>query len=889
MKGIRLGLLLLLLPLPGFAGDPDAAGSKTYAEIRVLDADTGRGVPLAELETVNGLTFVTDNAGRVAFHEPGLMGREVYFTVRSHGYEVKKDGFGFAGVRVTPRAGAVAQIRITRRNVAERLCRLTGEGLYRDSILLGHKVALPDPLNPGKVGGQDSVQAAVYRGKVYWFWGDTLRMDYPLGLFRMAGATTPTFDPEDPKSDPAAGIAFDYFVDRKSGFARAMMPLPERPEGVVWVGALAVVPDERGRERLVGHYSRRKGLVGEYEQGIAAFDDAKAVFTSLKELPLKETWRRPSGHPILFEEEGAKWLLFGSPTPNVRVRATLKDVLDPDTYEAFTCLKPGGDPKAPEPEVGRDGAPVWRWQKALPPLDSKTERELAKAGKIKPQHARFCPADAARPEDRVVLHSGSVRWNEYRKRWVLVAGQVGGTPSLLGEVWYAEADHPTGPFPKAVRVVTHDRQTFYNVCHHAFLDRDGGRTIHFEGTYTNDFSGNPVKTPRYNYNQVLYRLDLGSPALRAARPTGPASSPLELIRPSKDGTHFVGASGRRFVVWGVNYDRDDAGRLLEDYWDKEWGTVVEDFKEIKALGANVVRVHLQLAKFLDARDRPNAKNLARLGRLVRLAEDTGLYLDVTGLGCYHKKDVPAWYDKLGEAGRWGVQERFWQAVAGACKDSPAIFCYDLMNEPILPGDKKETEWLAGELGGKFFVQRITLDLAGRSREEVARRWVKKLTAAIRKVDDRHMITVGVIPWAHVFKGAKPLFYAPGVGDPLDFVSVHFGELAALLEADVAGRGADQAGHRVCYSRGKTGGLAHATRETVSDEAGLCETGRRRDESGGMSAGRQRLARRRDGRWRGQSLDCAKGPQVRGVPPRPSRPGGRPARTAGQAAALHELR
>src|SRR5947209_17569905 len=121
MKGICLGLLLSLLPLPGFAGDADAPASKTHAEIRVRDADTGRGVPLAELETVNGLTFVTDNAGRVAFHEPGLMGREVYFTVRSHGYEVKKDGFGFVGVRVTPRAGAVAEIRITRRNVAERL------------------------------------------------------------------------------------------------------------------------------------------------------------------------------------------------------------------------------------------------------------------------------------------------------------------------------------------------------------------------------------------------------------------------------------------------------------------------------------------------------------------------------------------------------------------------------------------------------------------------------------------------------------------------------------------------------------------------------------------------------------------------------------------------
>ncbi len=516
MKHLHL-LLILCLLLPAFGAEPEMPTSKTYAEIRVLDADTGRGVPMVELETVNGLVFVTDNAGRVAFHEPGLMDREIFFTVRSHGYEMKKDGFGYAGAKIFTRTGKVAEIKIARKNVAERLCRLTGEGLYRDSVLLGYKVPLPDPLNPGKVGGQDSVQAAVYKNKIYWFWGDTQRMDFPLGLFRVAGATTPILDPKDPKTDPSFGIPFEYFVDGKTGFTRAMMPLPERPEGVIWIEAVAVVPDNHGNEKLIGPYSRRKGLAEELEHGIAVFDDEKSVFVSARQLPLKETWRRPSGHAILFKENGMKWLLFGSPTPNVRVPATLKDVLDPDKYEAFTCLKANSNPKKAEPELGQDGAPVWRWQKLLPPMDSKTEREMVKAGTIKPEHARFCPADAGRADDRIVLHNGTVRWNEYRKRWILIAGQVRGKSSFLGEIWYAEADHPTGPFAKAVRVVTHDRQSFYNVCHHAFLDRDGGRRIYFEGTYTNEFSGNPVKTPRYNYNQILYRLDLESPALRAGR------------------------------------------------------------------------------------------------------------------------------------------------------------------------------------------------------------------------------------------------------------------------------------------------------------------------------------------------------------------------------------
>ncbi|MEZ6109824.1 MAG: cellulase family glycosylhydrolase [Pirellulaceae bacterium] len=276
--------------------------------------------------------------------------------------------------------------------------------------------------------------------------------------------------------------------------------------------------------------------------------------------------------------------------------------------------------------------------------------------------------------------------------------------------------------------------------------------------------------------QVLCLLFLvsGNTANAQTNPETSTDRPLEWIRVSDDGMHFVGRdSGRKVVLWGANYDHDDAGQLLEDYWHEHWETVVQDFQEMKALNLNVVRIHLQLAKFMDAADRPNMRNLQQLQRLVAMAEKTGLYLDVTGLGCYHKQDVPQWYDDLAEADRWNVQARFWREVANVCKTSPAVFCYDLMNEPILPGKKPETEWLAGELGGKHFVQCISLDLAGRTRTEVAQAWVKQMTSAIRQVDQDHLVTVGVIPWAHVFKGAKPLFYSPEVGEPLDFVSVHF--------------------------------------------------------------------------------------------------------------------
>src|SRR5207237_2155347 len=37
--------------------------------------------------------------------------------------------------------------------------------------------------------------------------------------------------------------------------------------------------------------------------------------------------------------------------------------------------------------------------------------------------------------------------------------------------------------------------------------------IFFEGTYSHTFSGSPEPTPRYDYNQVMYRLDLADPRL----------------------------------------------------------------------------------------------------------------------------------------------------------------------------------------------------------------------------------------------------------------------------------------------------------------------------------------------------------------------------------------
>lgn len=247
---------------------------------------------------------------------------------------------------------------------------------------------------------------------------------------------------------------------------------------------------------------------------------------------------------------------------------------------------------------------------------------------------------------------------------------------------------------------------------------------------------------------------------------------MERIVVAPDSHGFITRVSRQsFRPWGMNYG--NGGRLMEDFWDKEWGTFAGDFRELKALGANLVRVHLQFGKFMRAPNEPNAGALRQLRRLLRLAEQTGLYLDVTGLACYRPADVPAWYDAMEEPARWQAQAQFWEVVAEVCAASPAVFCYDLLNEPISPGGKREPgKWPSGSLlGGYDFLQYIALDPAGRKREDIALAWIQRMTTAIRKHDKAALITVGLLPWSRQWKHLSG-FLPAKVGSELDFISVH---------------------------------------------------------------------------------------------------------------------
>ena len=448
--------------LAGFISVAVAVEPFAPCRIEVVERGSGWPVPLVELRTLHGVRFVSDNAGVIAFDLPELMGAEVWLEVSGHGYGVKADGFGYRGVRLVPVPGGRLRVEVERNVLARRLGRVTGGGIFGESRKLG----LEGDWKEAGVLGCDSVQAVPFGGGLFWAWGDTTLPHYPLGIFHMSAALTPAR----PLVSPAPPLRLEFVHFRgESGRPRdvARMPGP----GPTWLSGMIALPDGAGRERLVAAYAKIRAPLSVYETGLCRWNEATENFE-----PLAVLWREmdagprppsgPEGHAFIADDErGVRWAYFGNPFPVLRCRATFEDWRDParwERLEAPAALSPAGGGAA------------------------------------------------------VKVHGGSVAWHPWRRKWVSIFTQAGGAGSFLGEVWYAEAPAPTGPWGPVVKVLGHDNYSFYNPRIHAMWSSADSPVLIFEGTFTREFADRPPSVPRHDYNQIMYRLDLDDPGLGAA-------------------------------------------------------------------------------------------------------------------------------------------------------------------------------------------------------------------------------------------------------------------------------------------------------------------------------------------------------------------------------------
>ncbi len=199
--------------------------------------------------------------------------------------------------------------------------------------------------------------------------------------------------------------------------------------------------------------------------------------------------------------------------------------------------------------------------------------------------------------------------------------------------------------------------------------------------------------------------ELASTSITPAQPPEPAEpadgcllgepSPhgLDRLQVDRSGDYLVDAStGARFTPWGMR----TPGIIAESFWNDDFDRLVEAFREIRRMGSNIVRFNLQFSSFVGPPSpghpdgTPNKTNLARLQDTVDLAEQTGMYIELSGLRIQLDYDNGDWYATRDEAARWRSQAVFWSAIARQLEHSDAVAWFDLMNEPQVPTEVQQT-------------------------------------------------------------------------------------------------------------------------------------------------------------------------------------------------------
>ncbi|KJD33703.1 glycosyl hydrolase family 5 [Tamlana sedimentorum] len=160
--------------------------------------------------------------------------------------------------------------------------------------------------------------------------------------------------------------------------------------------------------------------------------------------------------------------------------------------------------------------------------------------------------------------------------------------------------------------------------------------------------------------------------------------------------------------------------------------IAKDFKIIKDVGLNSIRIFVQYDDFGAARVNP-----IKLNRLIQT-------LDVAK--AYNLKVVLTLFDFYGDYSvmNWTLNQRHAEQIIEAVKNHVAILAYDVKNEP-------------------------NLDFESRGKENVIA-WLSNMIDLIKKVDNQHPVTIG---WSNTQSATILL-------DKVDFVSFHYYEDLNLL-------------------------------------------------------------------------------------------------------------
>ena len=283
------------------------------------------------------------------------------------------------------------------------------------------------------------------------------------------------------------------------------------------------------------------------------------------------------------------------------------------------------------------------------------------------------------------------------------------------------------------------------------------------------------------------------------------AEPLPKIHLSSNGQGFETTPGKVFHPFGVTYYRPGTG-WAPQVW-KQWDAAAtrKDFSRMKRLGVNCVRVFISYGSFYTDPGTLRPEGIAKFDEFLAIAEEAGIYVHPTGPD--HWEGSPNWQPAIEDEKTLSALETFWKLFAARYRDRNIIFAYDLKNEPELAWESEtlRTKWnswleqkyrsadaLAGAWGetnlpgwgaipcaaDKDGLKRRKLLDYQTFREGVADEWTRRQVAAIKSVDPKALVTVGLIQWSipSLLPGSVRYYSAfrpSRQAKVLDFLEVHF--------------------------------------------------------------------------------------------------------------------
>jgi len=160
---------------------------------------------------------------------------------------------------------------------------------------------------------------------------------------------------------------------------------------------------------------------------------------------------------------------------------------------------------------------------------------------------------------------------------------------------------------------------------------------------------------------------------------------MKLVAIAPDGYGFAERdTGLAYIPFGTNYYDPQTGWAPKLWQQFNAEKVREHFRVMSEIGVNCARVFLTAGSFQPTAANIEEQALSKLDKLIEIARDSGIRLILTGPD--HWEGQPAYWKPDRFAGEAALKalERLWGVVGKRYRGEPAIFAWDLLNEPHLP-------------------------------------------------------------------------------------------------------------------------------------------------------------------------------------------------------------